>query len=81
MTRVKKLGVEQVWSLDKEKVMVDFSSQGHPIGDGGGIFLRAMGHLARTKFPIDYETWPNIPNSVKDDVLSRLVMVYNVLFD
>ena len=81
MIKVKKLGVEQVWSLDNEKIMVDFDSQGRPIGDGGGLFLRAMGHLARTKFPIDYENWPNIPNSVKDDVLSRLVMVCNVLFN
>ena len=37
--KVKKLEVKQVWSLDKEKVMVELNSQGHPVRDGRGLFF------------------------------------------
>ena len=49
--------------------------QGRPIDEEGGLFSRAMGHLARTKFSIDYESWSNMPDSIKNDVIARLVMV------
>ena len=77
MTKVKKLRVDQIWSLSDEKVVVQTDAHGRPIGDEGGLFSGVMGHLARTKYAIDYEAWPDIPDSIKDDVFERLVMVCN----
>lgn len=75
MVKIKKIKVEQVWTLEDEKVVIQVDDQGRPIDEEGGLFSGAMGHLARTKFPIDYESWPNIPDSIKNDVVARLVMV------
>ena len=57
MIKVKKIKIEQVWTLEEEKVLIKVDAQGRPTDEEGGIFSRAVGHLARTKFPIDYESW------------------------
>ena len=56
MVRVKKLRIDQIWSLSGEKVIIQTDVHGRLIGDERGLFSIVMGHLARTKYVIDYKT-------------------------
>ena len=52
---VKKLIVDQAWSLDRDKVVVGINNLGRPIVDKGGLFSTVMGYLASTKYGISYK--------------------------
>ena len=44
-----------MWTLKKEKVLIKVDAQGRHVDEEGGLLSGAIGHLAKTKFPINYE--------------------------
>ena len=59
------------------KCIIESDNESQPTQNEEGLFLGAIGHFVRSKFTSNYENWFAIPNLIKYDILTRLLMVYN----
>ncbi|KAK4280724.1 hypothetical protein QN277_012308 [Acacia crassicarpa] len=65
-----RLRIRDVLVLETHKqVVVPWSQENQPVGDGGSLLHGFLGHLAcnTNVFPICYDKWPNVPRSYKDN--------------
>ena len=81
--KTKQLTVNDVWDLPPtQKVVVDWNSEGQPIGDGGGLLNRFLGPIARDLqlFLISYPSWKKLPKDYKEDAFKDNIQVRVICF-
>ncbi|KAI9075256.1 hypothetical protein K1719_042797 [Acacia pycnantha] len=73
-----RLRIRDVLVLPPHKqVVVTWSEENQPVGDGGSLLNGYLGHLAcnTNVFPICYDRWPKVPRSYKDNAWEMTIQV------
>ncbi|KAI9095734.1 hypothetical protein K1719_026294 [Acacia pycnantha] len=73
-----RLRIRDVLVLPPHKqVVVTWSEENQPVGDGGSLLNGYLGHLAcnTNVFPICYDRWPKVPRSYKDNAWEMTIRI------
>ena len=64
-------------SIHPKRVVVQWNSQGQPIGDSGGLLSQCLGLVACNfdNFPIMYDNWKNVLPPFKENVYETNIKV------